>query len=1034
VKNVEDVYVLSSLQQRMLIHALAAPGEDVLYERLTCKLQGDLDVPAMQRAWQTVLDRHPALRTAFAWEGLRKPLQVVRKQVALPWRQLDHRHLAPGERERRWAEVLRGDRERGFDLTQAPLCRLILVQAADDLYDFVWSCHHLVTDGWCLPLILNEVLACYGAFRQNRTPVLDRPRPFRDYIAWLKEQDTRRAERFWGRCLAGYHGPIELPVERPADRAVLETERYQESRTELSAETAGRLAALAARNRISVSTIVEGAWALLLARYSGRKDLVYGATVSGRPPDLPGVERIVGPFINNVPVRLRVDRDEKLLPWLGRLHAAKVDLEPYEYCPLEQIQGWSELGEGRRLFQSLVVYENYPLDPRLRCGAAGLRFLDVRGSATASFPLTLIAVPGERLPFRLRYDGSRYQRRTAEQLLSHLVVLLEGLAADPSGRLEDLALEKTDGRFPFDRTRLFTSFPSGALEDPAVRAFLETGAGFGTEANAPVSWEMSVLDAWGQPAPVGVPGELLLRMPAPAKNDAAEVQCGGAGAPIGPGDGKGQSGRSVRTGDQVRLLADGRIEYLGRLHDPLAIGPYRVDPQTVETSLVKNPLVGDAAVVGRRDPLGQMQLAVYVVPAKGSKTLLEPTEHGLVLEHVRSLLASQLPPAIVPGALVALDQLPRTADGEVDTAALPEPTRPRPESAGPLVVPRDALEARLAALWSDLLGVHPIGATDRFMDLGGDSALAVSLVSRIEDQFQRRLPLVALFHEPTVQHLASLLRRPAEVSREGSLVPIRPGGAGRALFCIHPAGGTVFCYLDLARLLPEGRPVYGLQAQGIDGVLPPHASVEEMAGHYVQAICRQQKRGPYLICGWSSGGIIAFEVARQIEAQGEVVAMLALIDAGVADPGEDSFGESDLLPMLMLMFPGESEEEIQRLRKAGSDEQLAWFQERAELARLLVAGAGVGHAQNVYQVFQANMEAITRYHPKPFRGKITLFRAAEHATPMHKDPYLGWGRWAKNGVEVYEVPGNHVTMFRPPTIEALAGQFGACLARADPGR
>jgi thioesterase domain-containing protein/acyl carrier protein len=1028
VKNVEDVYVLSSLQQRMLVHALAGGGRDVLHERLTCTIRGNLDVPAIRRAWQTVIDRHPALRTAFAWEGLKKPLQVVRKQVALPWEEHDLRGLAVEEQERRRVEVLDSDGERGFQLTRAPLMRLTLMQMADSTFDFAWSCHHLVTDGWCLPLVLGEVFTFYEAYRRGRSVGLERPQPFREYIAWLQDQDAQAAQAFWQQYLSGYAATVRLPMERPFDLAVAEAERFEEETTLLSAECTEDLRALATTHRVSLSTVVEGAWALLLGRLSCQRDVIYGATVSGRPAQIPHVESIVGPFINNLPVRVKVSPDEELTAWLGKLHAEKVEVQQFEYCPLEEIQESTELPQGQRLFESLVVFENYPLDAEEFSRRAGLEIDNVHGTATAGYPLTLVAVPGDRLSLRLRYDLRRFERDAVRRLLSHLVSLLKAAAATGPQRLSDLALERTDAASSFDPRAFISSFSSGVMEDTRVRALVTDWEELARSVDSPASLEMLVLDDWGHPAPVDVPGELCV---------------GGGGlagelldrANVDPGQcaswprGEGKPNNWHRTGVRARRLADERIEYLGRIEDPAEIGLYRVDPERVRSLLTGHELVTDAAVVARRGPLGIVRLAAYVVPAKQSKTILDPKENALLLDHLRKLLEQHLPSAVVPTALVAVEGLPRTADGHLDLAALPEPTRPRPESAGTMVAPRDPLEAQLATIWSELLGVYPVGITDRFMDLGGDSALAVSLVSRIEDRLGRKLPMVALFHEPTVEYLADLLRRPAGSPEENSLVPIQPQGPRRPLYCIHPAGGTVFCYLELARFLDDDQPVYGLQAQGIDGVLAPHTSVEEMAEHYVKAIRLQQERGPYLICGWSSGGIIAFEVARQIEEQGEDVDVLALFDAGMHDPEEGSFDENDLLPMLMMMFPGESKEKTQALQKAPAEEQLAYFQKRAELAQLVVAGAAASQAQNVYQVFQANMEAITQYRPKPYRGKITLFRATEHTTPMHKDPHLGWGRWAGDRVDVYEVPGNHVTMFRPPIIKIVAEHLTACLAR-----
>jgi thioesterase domain-containing protein len=221
------------------------------------------------------------------------------------------------------------------------------------------------------------------------------------------------------------------------------------------------------------------------------------------------------------------------------------------------------------------------------------------------------------------------------------------------------------------------------------------------------------------------------------------------------------------------------------------------------------------------------------------------------------------------------------------------------------------------------------------------------------------------------------------------------------------------------------RPIYGLQAVGVEGEATPQTEVAEMAAHYRQEIQRHQPTGPYLVCGWSSGGILAFEVARQLEADGEQVGLLALFDAGVQ--GDREFTTEDFLPMLLTMFPGEDEAEIQALQDEGPEAQLAWFQRRAELAQLVVAGAAATQAQYVFEVFQANINAIAQYQPQPYEGRITLFRASEHATPMHADPKLGWGRWASGGVDVFEVPGNHVTMFREPTIAELAAQLERCL-------
>ena len=441
--------------------------------------------------------------------------------------------------------------------------------------------------------------------------------------------------------------------------------------------------------------------------------------------------------------------------------------------------------------------------------------------------------------------------------------------------------------------------------------------------------------------------------------------------------------------------------------------------------LAAHPLVRDVAVIDWHNPRHEGRPTAYVAPAAEAKTLLDSDQHVLLLEQLRTFLAERLPKEQIP-RIIALERLPRREDGRIAEEDLPAPTQPRPIALGECVAPRDAIEEQLAAIWSELLGVVPVGVNDRFSDLGGRSVLALSLMTRIEEQFGRKLPIVALYHEPTIAHLAEWLRRPSGSGEQTPLVPIRARGSRRPLFCVHPAGGTVFCYVPLASYLGEDQPVYGVQAQGTDGQQAPHATVAEMAVSYAKAIRAEQPQGPYRVCGWSTGGIIAFEVAQRLREQGADVELLALFDAGMPAARGKAFDQEDVLQMLLMLFPGQSREELAALQQASPDEQLAYFQRCAELAQLLLAGAAGGHARHVYDVFQANVQAISEYQPQPWPGKITLFRAATASTPMHKDPLLGWGPWAC-AVSVQEVPGSHVDMFREPALATLAAALKRCL-------
>src|SRR5262249_9591351 len=269
-----------------------------------------VDAQAFQQAWQKVVDRHPVLRTSFHWENLEKPLQVVHRHVQVPLDQIDCRGLTPAEQEERLQTYLQENRRRGFGLTQVPLLRLGLIRLAEESYQYVWSHHHLLWDGWSGPLILKEFLAFYEALRRGQNLNLKPPRPFRDYILWLQKQDLNQAEAFWRKTLEGFTAPTPLVIDRlPGDRNG-QPERAEEQHVQLSAELTADLQMLARKHQLTLNTLMQGAWSLLLGRYSGQESVVFGTSVSGRPAGLAGVESMVGLFINTLPVRVHVREEQ----------------------------------------------------------------------------------------------------------------------------------------------------------------------------------------------------------------------------------------------------------------------------------------------------------------------------------------------------------------------------------------------------------------------------------------------------------------------------------------------------------------------------------------------------------------------------------------------------------------------------------------------------------------------------------------------------------------------------------------------------
>ncbi len=409
---IEEVFPLSPMQQGMLFHSVAA-GPEVYAVQVCCTLEREPDMAALAAAWQGAIGLHPALRSDFDWEELDEPVQVVHRVLEVP---IDE---AVGP----LAGFLEADRRRPFDLAAAPLLRLTLVRDGEARH-LVWTYHHILLDGWSALLVLGQVLALYAAARQGRTLRLEAPRRFSEYVAWLRRLDPGAAEQAWRRELRGFHEPTPLPV-RPGG----ETGGAGVVELALGPEIMGDLRAFARRRRLTLNTLVQGAWALVLARVAGEEEVLFGAAVSGRPPELPGSESMVGLFLNTLPVRVPVPPAAPLADWLGRLQARQLELRQAQYAPLAAIQGWSELPRDRPLFESLLVFENHPVSAALVAGAGGIGLQRLRFHGRTHYPLALTALPGESLELEIAFDPGRVEAATARALLAQTAGLLTAMAA-----------------------------------------------------------------------------------------------------------------------------------------------------------------------------------------------------------------------------------------------------------------------------------------------------------------------------------------------------------------------------------------------------------------------------------------------------------------------------------------------------------------------------------------------------------------------------------------------------------------------------
>lgn len=438
MEEIQDLYTLSPLQQGMLFHSAYAKNTGMYITQLAVTFKGQLHVVAFERAWQKVMERHSILRTGFIWGETEQPLQVVYNQVALNMKVEDWRNLEPEHKTKRIQQRLRAERSQDFELTEAPLMRFTLLRTAEQEYDFIWSYHHVLLDGWSLPIVLQEVFAFYDAMQKGEQLSLPTPRPYHDYIKWLREQDSQQLESFWRKFLSGFSEPTPLGLSQKSNQQ--SSHDYHTMQQKCSLKLTQSLTQFSQTQQITLNTLVQAAWSLLLHHYSGESDVVYGATVSGRPAQLVGVEQMVGLFINTLPVRVQIEKNITLRQWLLKLQKKWVELRQYEHTPLLDIQGWSDVPQGTPLFETLFVFENYPLQESDEQGVAKLEFSNVRAVEQTNYPLTLVAAPGQELLIKLMYDRSRFSDEVMARILEQLQYVLFQMMEFPDHQLSRFTL------------------------------------------------------------------------------------------------------------------------------------------------------------------------------------------------------------------------------------------------------------------------------------------------------------------------------------------------------------------------------------------------------------------------------------------------------------------------------------------------------------------------------------------------------------------------------------------------------------------
>jgi aspartate racemase len=555
-----------------------------------------------------------------------------------------------------------------------------------------------------------------------------------------------------------------------------------------------------------------------------------------------------------------------------------------------------------------------------------------------------------------------------------------------------------------------------------------------------------VLDAHRQPVPVGVPGELYIGGDGVARGYLNRPELTAERFLPDPAA-TNPASRLYRTGDLVRWRSDGQLEFVGRTDQQVKIRGFRVEPGEVDAVLSEHPALREAVVVAGTDSRGAVRLIGYVVPHE---------EPAPPVPDLRNFLKRRLPAYMVPATFVPLPSLPRTASGKVDRPALPAPSADRSELQGEYVAPRSPTEARLAMIWAELLKLDRVSVNDNFFDLGGHSLLAVQMVSRVRTTLAVDLPLVDVFTAPTVAELAERVQAAHQRDKDaltgpqkadnieelmgirleptlapGSpLVPLQPKGTKRPFFCVHGAGGHCFALGRLAKRMDSERPFFGLRARGLEGKEEPHERIEDMAAFYLDAIRGIQPQGPYFIGGWSMGTVVAYEMAQQLSARGEEVALLVLIDplqgSGERGKGPSDEGNGPLKERSFRWIAGRVGLPMEELQALPAEERMTRILEHARSTGMIHPEATQKDFEGAFRTWRTNRHAARVYKRLPNPNRTLLLRTGK--------PYVVGEDVTEDGprtermlrefcskLEVQMLPGGHLTVMREPHVETLGG-------------
>ena len=427
---IEDIYPLSPMQSGMLFHTLYAPGSGVYVEQMHSPINGNVNIQAFKDAIQQVMERNAILRTSFYWEGLEAPVQIVNNQFKLPVELLDWQHLSASEKNKHIENLVNSEREDGFDLKNAPLLRFKFIKLGESQFHFLWTYHHILMDGWSMPILFNEIFTLYQANLENRIVELPENGQFKNYIEWIEAQDKNKAEFYWKNLLKNYSPPMLLPRLHKDTVAEATESDYNKLSLHLPSDLSDALKLIARESQVTINTVVQAAWAYLASSYTFADDILFGATVSGRSPEIKDAETTIGLFINTLPVRIKIDPKKTIAQWLQEIQTQTIESREFEFTPLAEIHTWSDVPRDADLFESILVFENYPIKEVLSEQKDVMEFSGMEDFEKTNYPLTVVAGIAEELGIEIAYDTTLFAKETIGRFLNDLKNILSIMAKD----------------------------------------------------------------------------------------------------------------------------------------------------------------------------------------------------------------------------------------------------------------------------------------------------------------------------------------------------------------------------------------------------------------------------------------------------------------------------------------------------------------------------------------------------------------------------------------------------------------------------